>query len=461
MTQKKKSADTCISQIPFRVYYILYTLTTHSLVMNKTTLLFCLLSASMFPALRAQTTDQISTGAGYGKFSYYKLSDGSSQQVANDAWDIAFSNLGAQSAGIFINESTSSSMGQTVPGVEAYDPFVFDFNTTIQPGDILPENQLFNPESSWAQGAFNTPADTTDPLDYGWGVYDAGQSKTTGYRVFVLKLRNGEYRKIMFDAYDGTQFSFRVAKLDGAGMTSHTVVTAPGNGSPLVYFSLGPNGANVVTPTGWDLVFCRYMALLDAGGDPVPYAVTGILSADSVEVARAANVDPATVNYADYLDSFSTRLDVINHDWKFFDLSQGWYVSSDRAYFVKTPQNDLYKLVFTAFGGSSNGTATVQRGYLGKLTATHDLPDGIREVLVYPNPVAHKFYLSFTAEAREPITLQLLNNAGQTVWTGVSQTHSGLNVLEIDRLPSLPAGVYTLNVRMPAGKFSRSIVVGN
>ncbi len=429
--------------------------------MTKTTISFALLLSTLAPALPAQTTNVISTGSSYAKFAYYKLSDGSSQQVANDAWDIAFSNLGPQIAGIFINESTTSSMGQTIPGVEAYDPYVFDFNENINPGDILPEFQLFNPEVSWAEGAFNTPADTTDPLDYGWGAYNAAQAKFTGYRVFAIKLRNGEFRKIIFDEYDGTKFSFRVAKLDGSSMSSHTVNTAFGNGSPVVYFSLGPNGANVVTPTGWDLVYCRYFDLLDAGGDLVQYPVTGILSADSVEAARATQVDPVTVNYMDYLDSFSTRLNVINHDWKFFNLTTGWYVSNDRAYFVKTPQNDLYKLVFTAFGGATNGNATVQRTFLGTLSAAPELPDGIGDVLVYPNPVADQLYISFTARNAAPLTLQLLNNAGQTVWAGKSRTQTGLNVLEINQLPALPAGVYRLNVHLPDGQFSRCVVVGN
>lgn len=433
----------------------------HFRAMNKITILYCLMLALLSSALPAQNTDQISTAAGYTKFAYYKLSDGSSQQVANDAWDIAFSNLGAQIPGIFINESTSSSMGQTIPGVEAYDPYVFDFNETINPGDINPDFQLFNPEASWEEGAFNTPADTTDPLDYGWGTYNAAQSKFVGYRVFVIKLRNGQYRKISFDEYDGTQFSFRVAQLDGSAMSSHTVSTAFGNGSPLVYFSLGANGANVVTPTGWDLVFCRYTAILDAGGSPAPYAVTGILSADSVQVARATNIDPMTVNYMDYLDSFTTRLDGINHDWKFFNLNSGWYVSSDRAYFVKTPQNELYKLVFTAFGGATNGTATVQRTYIGTLSQAPDLPAGIIDVLVYPNPASHRLSLSFTAERAAPATLCLVNTSGQIVWTARAPVLSGLNVLELQDLPALPKGVYRLQVQLPAGQFVRSVVVGN
>lgn len=428
--------------------------------MNRFVAPYFLLFTIFSPTLSAQTTDQISTGAGYTKFAYYKLADGSSQQVPNDAWDIAFSNLGPQSAGVFINESTSSSQGQSVPGVEVYDPFVFEFDLTIDAGGILDEYILFNPEKSWEEGAFNTPADSADALDFGWGYFDSSQAQIVGYRVFVLKLRNGEYRKIIIDSYNGAQYNFRVAKLDGSNMTAHTVQTNFGNGSPVVYFSLGTNGANVVTPTGWDLVLCRYVDILYTTGDPIPYPVTGVLSADSILSAPATYVDPATVDFNDYLDSFSTRLDVINHDWKFFNLSTGWVVKSDRVYFVKTPQNDLYKLVFTAFGGATNGTATVQRTFLGMLSAAADLPSGIQDVMVYPNPIVDHFTVSFTAEKASKVNLQLLNNAGQSVWTGNARTQSGLNVLEINTLPSIPAGTYVLNVRLPEGEFSRSVVVG-
>src|SRR5689334_21506656 len=99
--------------------------------MLKNFLSCVLLSAISGLALHAQTsTDQLSTGAGYSKFAYYKLADGSSQQVPNEAWDIAFSNLNTQAAGVFINESTTSSMGQTIPGMAAYDPLIFDFYET-------------------------------------------------------------------------------------------------------------------------------------------------------------------------------------------------------------------------------------------------------------------------------------------------------------------------------------------
>ncbi|MCC7505932.1 MAG: T9SS type A sorting domain-containing protein [Saprospiraceae bacterium] len=417
-----------------------------------------LLATSIF-AFSQTTFDQISAGQGYGQSGYFYLNNGSSQQVAYNAWDIAFSNLNVQSAGIFINESTNSSGGQTGPALEVYDALTDNFNDIIDPA--LFTERLYNPETNWGEGAFNMPRDLGNPFDFGWGLYNPGQFKVVGNRVFVIKLRNGDHKKIIFDEYTGTSYKFRVANPDNSDLAEHTINTNFGNGSPLIYFSLGANGANVTTPLNWDLVFCRYVDPLDDGqGNTLQYNVTGILSGDGVQVARAAGVDPNTVDYLDYVDSFSTELDRVGHDWKSFNLQQGgWITTPNLAYFVKTKQNKLYKIVFIDFEGSSTGAGTMERTFLGQLSAAQDLPAGIDEVLVYPNPVAERMTLSFTSQAAGAANLRLLSPDGKMVWSGSIRLQNGLNVAEIE-LPGLHGGSYLLNVQTAAGQFSRQISVG-
>lgn len=416
-----------------------------------------LLAAS---TIQAQTTiHQISAGAGYAQSGYFKLEDGTSQQVAHDVWDLAFSNLGVQQAGIFFNESTATSMGQPTPAIEVYDPLVFDFSELIDPATLTADMRIYNPESSWADGAFNTMKDPANPFDFGWGVYNPGQFKVTGNRVFALKLRNGQYRKVIFDEYNGSTYSFRIANLDGSNPETKTVATDFSNGSPVVYFSFA-NGTGVTTPTGWDMVFCRYVTPLFDGTGYIPYAVTGILSGEGVQTAKASGIDPATVDYNDYLDSLQIRLDVLGYDWKAFS-GGAWVVPADVAYFVKTATGKLYKIAFIDFEGSSTGTGTFERTYLGQLSAASDLPAGIQEVLVFPNPVISQLNLSFTATTAAAANLRLLDLSGKNLWSGTARVQSGLNVLEINELPSLPAGNYILNVQLPDGQFSRVIAAGH
>ena len=408
-------------------------------------------------ALTAQTViHQVSTGTGYAKFSYYKLNDGATQQVNNDAWDIAFSNLGVQQAGIFVNESTNTVQGQAQPGVELFETGLFDFTETVSQASLTEDLRLYNPKLSWAEGAFNTLKDPTDPLDFGWGSYNPPANQVEGLRVFAIKLRNGQYKKLFFETYNGQVYTFKAADLNGANEQTYSVAKSAGNGSPVVYFSFA--NATPVTPTGWDLVFCRYTTLLFDGQGYIPYNVAGILSNDGVLTAKAIGVDPATVDYQVYVDSLNSRLDIIGHDWKSFSGTE-WVVPADRAYFAKTKDGKLYKIVFIDFEGSSTGTGTLERTYLAQLSATSDLPAGIIDAAVFPNPVIDHLTVSFTATVATPATLQVVNTNGQTVWTGNARVQTGLNVIEIDHLPSLPAGNYAINMQLPSGQFTRQVVI--
>ena len=427
--------------------------------MSKHFTFLLMLALSYAATTNAQTTtNEISAGPGYVESAYYKFADGSSQQVPHDAWDIAFSNLGTAQAGIFFNESTASSMGQPTTPIEAYDPIVFDFSENIDPSTLTEELRIYNPETTWAEGAFNTMRDTGNSLDYGWGAFNPVSSKITGSRVFVLKLRNGQYRKIMFDEYDGTTYTFRIANLNGSNEEAKTVNTTFNNGSPVVYFSF-TNGTNVTTPTGWDMVFCRYVTFLFDGTGYLPYFVTGILVNDGMLTAKATGVDPFNVDYQDYLDSLKNDIHVIGHDWKAFS-GTAWSVADDVAYFVKTKDNKLYKVVFVGFEGSFTGTAIFEQTYLGELTSTSDLPAGIGEVLAYPNPVVDRLSISFSSETASTAQLRLSDATGRIVWSGVASIQTGLNVLEINNLPALPLGDYFLNVQVSTGQFSRIVTVG-
>ncbi|MCB0524919.1 MAG: T9SS type A sorting domain-containing protein [Saprospiraceae bacterium] len=406
--------------------------------------------------LTAQTsTDQISAGLGYGKSAFYKLSDGTSTQQDYDFWDIAFSNIDGATAGVFINEGTNSSMGQSGPALEAYDPWVFDFNQDIDPAELIDDYRILNPESSWAEGAFNVNRDTSDFNDYGWGIYDATELKIIGQRVYGLKLRNGQYRKFMIDEFDGSTFKFRVANLDGSNVSTHSITTTPGNGSPIKYFSI--NNANPPEPADWDLTFCRYNSPLWDGTQYIPYDVTGILSNEGVLVAEALNVDPDNVDYHEYLDSLSSKLDIIGHDWKYYTGSV-WTIIPNHAYFVMQPDGKLYKLVFTNFGGSFNGTATLKRTYITQISETHELPDILNRFSIFPNPATDHFSLALESNISGNASFSLIDIDGKTILTNNRQINKGLNVLEFKNLNQITPGVYFLNMRLNEGTVCRKVV---
>jgi hypothetical protein len=74
--------------------------------MNK---ILQLIALSLFTLKVTAQIDEVSIGASYGKQAFYALSTGEVFQLNNEDWDISFSNMGNQDAGIFINESAKSS----------------------------------------------------------------------------------------------------------------------------------------------------------------------------------------------------------------------------------------------------------------------------------------------------------------------------------------------------------------
>lgn len=205
---------------------------------------------------------EIATGAGYQKQSFVNLSNGTETQVANTAWDIAFTVFGFQDAGIFINESAGSSMGTPLPQVELYDALTSNFNDQPDPS-TLTDFRLYNNEKSWNYGAFNEGREATNPFDYGWGLYNPATNQVQGSRVYVLKLRSGQYRKLLVESLTGTTYTFKYANLDGSNATTKTVNKADYPGKTLAYFNLDTgNAANLEPAAGFDFVFCRYTTTL-------------------------------------------------------------------------------------------------------------------------------------------------------------------------------------------------------
>ena len=52
---------------------------------------------------------------------------------------------------------------------------------------------------------------------------------------------------------------------------------------------------------------------------------------------------------------FQSKINVIGADWKNFDQANNrWSLVDSTAYFIKTANGKIYKIIFTGFGGSAN-----------------------------------------------------------------------------------------------------------
>ena len=383
---------------------------------------------------KAQSFQVISTGAGYNKQSFIKLNDGSQKQVNNDAWDLAFTAFGFQDAGIFINESSGSSMGQNLPLTELYYALTDDFGAAIDL-EAIKDYKYLNSEASWNFGAFNEVRDTLNPFDFGWGVYQPASNRVIGNKVYVLKLRNGEYRKIKIESLTGTTYTFRYAKLDGSGEVTKTLNKLTDNkGQKLIFFSFTTNETVDVLPSGgFDLMYCRYISIAkDPNGTIVQqYNVTGVLTGPGILTAEADGVNPKTVTYVDYTDKLSTQTDIIGYDWKTL-TGISWLIDQDRVFFVKTTDNHMWRLHFFDFEGSSSGTAVMEKTDLGLFSSSTDLV-GV-QTGIFPNPVDDQLILSLdiTEDSGSDINIDITNVNGRMMTSRVVKNQQGLKVFEIN-----------------------------
>jgi len=162
--------------------------------------------------------------------------------------------------------------------------------------------------------------------------------------LYVIKLSDGSYKQIFIDQKHSVDniYDFRFANLDGTGEQIVNLDLSMYTDKNFLYYSLVNNQEVDREPlsSSWDLLFTRYYS------EDIYYFVTGVLSNINTQVAEVTGVDPesAVFNEGDLSDNIST----IGYDWKSFDMSTFSYnVVDSLTYFVKTPAQKVYKLVFT------------------------------------------------------------------------------------------------------------------
>ena len=393
----------------------------------------------------AQETQVISTGQGYNFQDYVNLTSGTDQQVGNNAWDIAFS-VAQGEAGVFINESVNSS--PTSLPIQAYATFSDDFSHFPDSSFFL-DYPLWNRETSWTYGALNEYREPGDPDDFGWGMFNSNTDEIDGIFVYAIQLRDGSFLKLQIQSLINGVYTFRYAEFDGSNEVTKTIDKTDHGGDVLAYYSFNSGETVDVEPAdGYDLLFCRYIALLGAGGDSVAYPVTGILSARGIEVAQADNVDPETVDFEPYRDSLSTQPEIIGHDWKMFDLvNYEWVINSSLAFFLKTRDDHIWKILLTDFGGSGNGNSTIQKTDLGILSAVDDLSSPVSAFTIFPNPSPKEINIAYTL--KDPtlgiVSLQLFDSYGRLIEHRETNAGEGLNVYTMDG-HHLITGTYLIRI---------------
>ena len=404
-----------------------------------------LLMAVLYTGLHASAQETVSMGTGYSNENYYSLSSGDEVSVVRDNWDIAFASngLGSSSSTIRVNGSI---------GTELYlfSNDTADWATLDTTG--FQWSQLINSETDWSTGAFQnqTPA---SGLDLGWGTYNTITHIVSGDRIFLLKLANGVYKKLIIDQLTGGQFTFHYADLDGSNLVETSVSKSNYDGKNFGYYSLQNNASLDREPLAdsWDLLFTKYV--VDLGGGYL-YGVTGVLANAGIEVAQANNVNNVlTESWQGH--TFEDNIGTIGWDWKSFNMTTFAYEMEDSlVYFIEDETGNIYKVIFEGFGGSATGDFIFTK----ELVNAVGLSEFKSQILnVYPNPASGIINVIFSSNDNE-IGLSIVDLSGRTVASRELNVNAGMAQESID-ISHLNSGVYLLTLRTSKGIETQKISI--
>ena len=288
-------------------------------------------------------TASVSLGAGYSNDVYYRLSDGLITSVPRSNWDIAFS-VSPREAAILTNGAAGVTL-KTYPVSAGWS-----WATSIDTAGYHNWTSLYNSDTTWTEGAFNMNA--TGHPNYGWATYDMVTHNLTGISLYIIKTRNGSFKKIWIEKKltVDQKYTFRYADLNGANEKNVTLLLA-GKNKNFVYYSLDTNAEVDREPetTMWDIVFTKWM-----DKSLGYYPVTGVLQNIGVSSLTSPDIDPLSKTMPS--TGYHTSISTIGSNWKTINMTTYQYaIDETRVFFVKDQNSKTYRIKFKSFEGSSTG----------------------------------------------------------------------------------------------------------
>lgn len=401
--------------------------------------------------LQAQTEVTVSTGAGNGTQTWYNLATDAVTQSELTSWDLGFEISGFTAS--ILSNAAKGNVLYTYPAAVATEANFLAIDTT----GLSTWTAVYNSDTSWSYGAFNQFPE--DEFDLGWGVYDVATHIITGDSMYVLKLTDGTYKKLWMQTLASGSYNFRYANLDNTGDVSASLLKDDFTGKNFGYYSFATDAQTDIEPASadWDLLFTKYTTFISMP-ELTPYSVAGVLSNYGVTIAKAEGVDVTSDEYEGY--SFETEINTIGYDWKEYDFTSGSYlIEGDLAYFIAKPSGEIWKLVLTAFGGSSTGDITFTKEELTTVTIHQN--DEHFSLAVYPNITASETVnIIFTnTQTMENMQVTVLQYNGKVMSTETFQNiTSGLHQQHID-VSAFPAGMYLITLSANGYEATQKLII--
>ena len=376
---------------------------------------------------QAQTV-QISMGNNYANQIFYSMQNGEIKNISNDNWDLAFTT----------DQYASTIRTNDGKGVELYTYHLGDTSDWQNINVSIMNNLssgMYNSEISWYDGAFEN--NSLGHPDYGWGVYNMITHNVTGDSLYIIKTINGNWKKIWIqELTTAGEYIFKFANLDGSNEITQSILKTNYTDKNFIYFSIDQNTIIDREPISseWDITFTKYISPVQA----MPYPVTGVLTNNNTEVAKATGItDPLT--YFDYSNhNFNNEINSIGYDWKSYQGS--FVVDANRCYFIKDKNENIWRLVFNSFDGMSTGNVEFNTELIFN-TSSENI-NKASSLNVFPNPTTQNTNLIFDFE--EECLINIYDISGVQVYSNQLNSIG----LELINLPTgnFDAGLYFLVV---------------
>lgn len=399
----------------------------------------------------------VSTGAGYANQVFYSLATDEVTSVPKDNWDIAFE-TGAN-AGILLNTAKGTGMVLYYYPQSNEDSWDVNLDTT---GMSSTWEKWFDSEVTWSVGAFNRGKNGFENEgDFGWGVYDMGTHATLGNSLYVLKMDDGTFKKIMISGLLSGVYTFMIADIDGSNEKEYKVSKKDYGTKNFIYFDLKTGQAIDREPIkgAWDLLFTKYTSILNMGGTITPYPVTGVKSNKSVLVAQTGDylIEQAPIPIE---EAYTDSITAIGSDWKKYILSENKYDINDMMiYFVAALDGFIYKIAFRDFGGTVNGNFVFEKQELQ--TSVADNNGQAASFAVYPNVAAPGQAVNIILKDDSGagiFDVNIYSTLGLKVSENKFDYSAGLGVYSL-RTDGLAAGCYFVEINKGRSTYTQKLII--
>lgn len=392
---------------------------------------------------------------------WYGLESGTEASNPVAEWDIAF-DISPQDASVRLNDANGLVL---YPVPEAT---VADWETIDTTG-IAGWEKVYNSDTEWRNGAFNKTKDPFYPqplFDYGWGTYDMNSHNVVGTRIFVVKLKDGSFKKIWIKdmiSANGGMYNFVYANLDGTEEVEVAIEKPAFGNKHFAYYSLQNNEMvdhEALEKDQWDLLFAKYITYVTHPMyGSMNYAAPGVIISPSVEVAKVENVGDVAAHDDWFNQEYTKDFNAIGWEWEDYNWGVGgehiFAIKDDLLFYLKDQNNTIWKLVFTSFASPG------EYGFTKEMVSTLSVDENDMnkaEVVIYPNPASTHVSLILNNMADTKADVQILNTMGQLVYNQEFTGNTNFEVKNI-AIDNLKSGVYFVKVSSGSQTVDQKLIV--